>query len=254
MFLTFSLVALLSFSNATGPVPQKGTDNVQTTITQDGFVDIFDKKTLKGWSGDPVYWHVVDGVLTGETKESLPPLKSNTFLIWEGGQPGDFELKVEYKISSVGNSGIQYRSEYVDGVPFALKGYQADIDGRNNYTGQNYEERKRTTLAYRGQIVEVPTELDTAKAKVARNAWRPVIVKDSLGTAASLKSVVRDNDWNECRIVAKGNRIQHYINGVLMSDVLDNDTVNRKLSGYLGLQMHVGPPMKIEFRSIKIKQ
>lgn len=254
MVLTFSLVALLSISNATGPVPQKGTDNVQAAITQDGFVDIFDKKTLKGWNGDPVYWHVVDGVLTGETKESLPPLKSNTFIIWEGGQPGDFELKVEYKISSVGNSGIQYRSEYVDGVPFALKGYQADIDGRNNYTGQNYEERKRTTLAYRGQVVEVPTELDTAKAKVARNAWRPVIVKDSLGTAASLKSVVRDDDWNECRIVAKGNRIQHYINGVLMSDVLDNDTVNRKLSGYLGLQMHVGPPMKIEFRSIKIKQ
>jgi len=254
MVLTFSLVALLSFSNATGPVPHNNTDKVQTAIIQDGFVDIFDKKTLNGWKGDPVYWHVIDGVLTGETKESLPPLKSNTFLIWEGGQPGDFELKVEYKISPVGNSGVQYRSEYVDGVPFALKGYQADIDGRNNYTGQNYEERKRTTLAYRGQIVEVPTEPDTAKAKVARNAWRPVIVKDSLGTAASLKSVVRDNDWNECRIVAKGNRIQHYINGVLMSDVLDNDTVNRKLSGYIGVQMHVGPPMKIEFRSIKLKQ
>jgi hypothetical protein len=254
MVLTFSLVALLSFSNVTDPVPQKGTDNIQTAITQDGFVDIFDKKTLNGWKGDPVYWHVIDGVLTGETKESLPALKTNTFLIWEGGQPGDFELKVEYKISPVGNSGVQYRSDLVDGIQYALRGYQADIDGRNRYTGQNYEERKRTTLAYRGQIVEVPTELDTALAKSARNAWRPVIVKDSLGTDEALKSVIHDNDWNECRIVAKGNRVQHYINGVLMSDVLDNDTVNRKLAGYLGLQMHVGPPMKIEFRSIKIKQ
>ena len=254
MILTFSLVALLSLSNAADPVPDHGADKVQTAIVQDGFVDIFDKKTLNGWSGDPVYWHVINGVLTGETKESLPPLKSNTFLIWEGGQPGDFELKVEYRISASGNSGVQYRSEYVDGVSFALKGYQADIDGRNRYTGQNYEERKRTTLAYRGQIVEVPTELGTAKAKSARNAWVPVIVKDSLGTDEALKSVIRDNDWNECRIVAKGNRIQHYINGVLMSDVLDNDTVNRKMSGNLGLQMHVGPPMKIEFRSIQIKQ
>jgi hypothetical protein len=53
--------------------------------------------------------------------------------------------------------------------------------------------------------------------------------------------------------VVKGNRMQHYVNGVLMSDVTDNDAVNRKMSGLLGVQVHVGPPMKVEYRNMRLK-
>jgi hypothetical protein len=63
---------------------------------------------------------------------------------------------------------------------------------------------------------------------------------------------IKQNDWNEYHIIAKGNRLQHYINGVLMSDVTDNDTANRKLSGVLGVQVHVGPPMKVEYKNFRI--
>ena len=88
------------------------------------------------------------------TPETL--LKRNTFLIWRGGITSNFELKVEYRISKDGNSGINYRSEELKDIPYTLKGYQADIDGANQYTGQNYEERGRCILAFRGQQVMLP--------------------------------------------------------------------------------------------------
>lgn len=79
-------------------------------------------------------------------------------------------------------------------------------------------------------------------------------VTGSLGSSDSLRSLIKGNEWNTVHIIAKGNRLQHYVNGVLMSDVTDNDEVNRKLRGLLGMQVHVGPPMQVEFRNIRIKE
>ena len=80
-------------------------------------------------------------------------------LIWRGGEPRDFELKVEYRISST-NSGIQIRSVQLPAGPdigkWVMKGYQADIDAENQFTGQIYEERGRGFLAMRGQATCVP--------------------------------------------------------------------------------------------------
>jgi hypothetical protein len=222
-----------------------------------GFKSIFDGKTLNGWEGDQTYWSVENGNLVGQiTPETL--LKTNSFIVWKGGEPGDFELIAEFKISEKGNSGINYRSEKVVDIPNALRGYQADIDGNNTYTGQNYEERKRTTLGYRGEIVTVDNPIDGSeqafKANLKNNAWLGRKVTGSLGTADELKTKIKKEDWNEIRLVAKGNRLQHYVNGVLMSDVTDNDARNGKLKGHLGIQVHVGPPMKVEYRNLKIKQ
>jgi hypothetical protein len=223
---------------------------------KDGFVQIFDGKTLKGWDGDTDYWRVENGNLVGEIKPDKP-LKTNSFIIWQGGQPKDFELKLEYRITETGNSGINYRSEQLTDIPHALKGYQADIDGKNNYTGQNYEERGRTTLAYRGQKTTInPLESPSASLRdnVKNNAWTGLEVTGSLGNIDSLKTRIKSNDWNEVHLVIKGNRLQHYVNGVLMSEVTDNDPANRKMAGLLGVQVHVGPPMKVEYRNIRLKQ
>lgn len=220
------------------------------------FVQIFDGKSLKGWEGDPTYWRVENGHIVGEVTPTTP-LKTNTFLIWRAGETKDFELKLECKITSTGNTGINYRSEELSDIPYALRGYQADIDGRNTYTGQNYEERGRTTLAYRGQVVEVesaPTASASLRDHVKRNAWTFVNKVGSLGTNEELKARIKSEDWNEVHLVVKGNRLQHYVNGVLMSDVTDNDAVNRKMSGLLGLQVHVGPPMKVEYRNVRYKK
>ena len=95
---------------------------------------IFDGKTLKGWDGDPTYWRVENGNLVGEITPSTL-LKTNSFIIWKGGEPGDFEFKGEFNITEAGNSGINYRSDQLTDVPFALRGYQADIDGTDPVHG-----------------------------------------------------------------------------------------------------------------------
>lgn len=223
-----------------------------------GFVQIFNGKDLSGWEGDTTYWSVRDGSLVGRITPETS-LQHNSFIIWQGGAPADFELRADFRITESGNSGINYRSEKLEDVPFALKGYQADIDGKNRYTGQNYEERKRTTLAYRGEEVVIhsqpePKKEGSLKANIKSNAWMSREVTGSLGSADSLRTLIKDSGWNACRIVARGNHLQHYVNGVLMSDVTDNDEVNRKLSGLIGVQVHVGGPMTVEYRNIRLKE
>ena len=237
---------------------QLSAQGTQAKKDKEGFVQLFDGKTLKGWEGDPTYWRIENGNLVGEVTPTTP-LKTNTFLIWREGQTADFELKVECRITTTGNTGINYRSVPVEGIPYALRGYQADIDGRNTYTGQNYEERGRTTLAYRGQKVVVKTQPnaqdpESLRKNVKSNAWQTVTKTGELGSAEELKSKLKSEDWNEIHLVVKGNRLLQYVNGVLMSEVTDEDTVNRKMSGLLGVQVHVGPPMKVEYRNMRYKK
>jgi hypothetical protein len=203
-----------------------------------GFEAIFDGKTLQGWDGDSACWRVENGEIIGESTAEKP-LKANTFLIWRGGQPKDFELKLEYRINST-NSGIQYRSvELPDVGKWVLKGYQADIDFQNTYTGQLYEERGRGFLALRGQM----THLQPGKKRE--------IAK--LRSGDELKGVIKVNDWNQFHIIARGNVLTHILNGQLMAEVIDDDAAGRAMSGLIGFQMHVGPPMKVEFRNIWLK-
>ena len=119
-------------------------------VLEPGFERIFDGQSLDGWDGDPTYWSVEDGALVGTvTPDTL--LDRNTFIIWRGGELADFELRLEYRIANSGNSGINYRSIEVPVVPYAMRGYQADLHGGDRYTGNCFEERGRTFLALRGQ-------------------------------------------------------------------------------------------------------
>ena len=129
---------------------------VDASADQDGFVSIFDGKSLDDWAGDEPYWRVKDGAIYGKiTPETV--IERNRFLIYKGTIPNDFELKLEYRISEKGNSGINYRSEVIEGINYyALKGYQFDLDGANDLTGSNYQERMRSTLAKIGEQTELP--------------------------------------------------------------------------------------------------
>ena len=208
-----------------------------------GFTSIFDGTTLKGWDGDPSLWRVENGAIVGESTEQNP-VKQNTFLIWRGGEPGDFELKVQFRMNAT-NSGIQIRSVQLPPGPdigkWVMKGYQADIDFANQWTGQIYEERGRGFLAMRGQAVYVP------------DGGRPKVIGNLQQSADELKSVIKTNDWNQVHIIARGNTIIQILNGQVMSILVDDDTKNRALGGLLGFQMHVGPPMKLELRNIWLK-
>jgi hypothetical protein len=241
----FLPVGLLAQTPAPTPAPAPSAAATTNPNPDAGFVAIFDGKTLTGWDGDPKYWRVEDGCMVGEiTPETI--VKRNTFIIWRGGAPGDFELKVEYRISAQGNSGINYRSVELTDAKWSLAGYQDDIDGSQKnrpplrHTGQNYEERGRTFLARRGEIVRVDP---TAKLSII----------GSLGDSQELAKLIKNEEWNEAHIIARGNTITHLLNGHVMSVVIDDDAKNRKLEGLIGVQVHVGPPMKVEYRSFRLK-
>jgi hypothetical protein len=204
-----------------------------------GFTPIFDGKTLTGWDGDPAFWRVENGAIVGETKRDRMP-KQNTFLIWRGGSPGDFDLEAEYRLTG-GNSGIQYRSVELPEIRWAMKGYQADIDAEQQYTGQIYEERGRGFLALRGQAARI------------ESGAKPVVL-GSLGSDAELKSAIHAAGWNEYRILARGNSLIQVLNGRVMSSFIDDDTSNRKMDGLIGIQLHTGEPMKIEVRNVRIRK
>lgn len=206
-----------------------------------GFTPIFDGKTLNDWDGEPGFWRVEDGVLIGETTPEKQ-LKMNTFIIWRGGTTADFELKAEFKLTENANSGVQYRSTALTDVgKHVLKGYQADIDGKSNYTGMLYEERGRGFVAPRGQFVRM------AEGGVPKLIGSP-------GESDTLKSFIKIADWNHLHIIARGIVITHVINGRVMSMCIDEDAKGRAMEGLLGLQLHVGPPMKVEFRNILLKK
>ena len=203
------------------------------------FITIFDGKTFSGWKADTSVWHIENGCFVGEVTPSKQ-IQTNSFLIYTNSQAGDFEFKAKFKISNGGNSGVNYRSEELANIPYALKGYQADIDGENVYTGQNYEERGRGFLAMRGQNA------------IINNSKDAFIIK-SISNSDSLKSKIIVDDWNEIHLIVKGNNMKHYINGILMSETTDNDTSSSKLSGLIGLQVHVSKEMKVAYKNIQIK-
>jgi hypothetical protein len=206
-----------------------------------GFLPIFDGKTLDKWEGEPGFWRVEDGVLTGETTADKQ-LKQNTFIIWRGGTTADFEFKAEFRLTESANSGVQYRSTALPDVgKYVLKGYQADMDGKSNFTGMLYEERGRGFVAPRGQFVRMS------------EGGAPKLI-GSPGEADALKSVIKVADWNQIHIIARGITITHVINGRVMSMCIDEDAKGRAMEGLLGLQLHVGPPMKVEFRNILLKK
>lgn len=237
------LIALLSCGSAAENDSDSDTADASpvdsSAISDGGFKPIFDGKSFTGWEADTSFWHIDNGVLVGEVTAEHQ-LKNNTFFIYTAAEPGDFELKAEYRISADGNSGIQYRSTKVPDLQYALQGYQADIDGGNVYTGQLYEERGRGFLAKRGEIARIPLN------------GAPVI-EDSTGNSDALKAFIK-SDWNDIHLIVKGNHIQHFINGKLMSEATDLDTVKGRSTGLIGLQLHVMPKMKVEYRNIQLKQ
>ena len=228
----------------------RGGPQVLLFENREGFTQIFDGASMKGWDGDAKFWRVESGAIVGETTAENK-LTENTFVIWRGGEPADFELKLEYRINAT-NSGIQVRSSYVppgtdaDGIvqgKWVLKGYQADIDIANRYTGQIYEERGRRFLAMRGQFSYIP------------EGGGPKVVGALQTTPDALQEIIKKHpEWNQVHIIARGNMITEILNGHVTSVLVDDDTKGRALKGLIGFQVHTGDPMKVEFKNVWLKQ
>jgi hypothetical protein len=209
----------------------------RTVGAADDVVELFNGKDLSGWDGDETYWTVEDGVITGRSTAEKP-LKNNTFLICKTTKVADFELRLKYKIAN-GNSGVQYRSK--DEGQHVVAGYQADIvaDDPDKYSGILYEEKGRGILAERGEKV------------VINGDGRE---KDNFADGKEIAKAIKKGDWNEYVITAKGNHLTHEINGVKTIDVTDNDAKHAAQEGILALQIHMGAPMTVQFKDIRLKE
>ena len=203
---------------------------------------IFNGKDLSGWDGDPRLWSVKDGAIRGETTPENRA-DGNTFLIFEDGQLKDFELRMSFRCNATNNSGIQYRSQRKKARnDWSVKGYQHEIRNQNklpSVAGFIYDEGGK-----RGRICLVGE-----KAHWGENGKE---VTGSLISGEEYVELFNLNDWNDVVIVAKGNRIRHYMNGKLILDFTDDDKhVLRE--GLLALQLHAGAPMWVEFKDIRMK-
>ncbi|MCB1202696.1 MAG: DUF1080 domain-containing protein [Verrucomicrobiae bacterium] len=197
---------------------------------------LFNGKDLTGWKGLPQFWSVEDGMIVGETTAENPT-KGNTFLVWQGGEVANFEITAEVRFRG-NNSGLQYRSKFVDEANFVLAGYQADLHPSQNYFGMLYGEKlgKRGIIAQRGQRVEVGPD------------GTPKVIGE-VGDKTELK----DWEWNTLRVIAVGNHLLHQVNGVTTVDIIDRHP-EALASGVIGLQLHAGPAMRVEFKNIQFRK
>ena len=197
---------------------------------------LFNGIDLAGWKGLEGHWSVVDGAIVGETTKEKS-LSGNSFLIWQGGKVADFEFTASVRFKG-NNSGVQYRSQLVDEPQLALMGYQMDLHPSRDLFGMLYGEKYdgRGKIATRGQKIEIsPDGKITSLGKVGGD------------------ETFSDWQWNQVRIIAVGNHLIHQINGVTTIDVTDRHSA-ALAEGLLGLQIHRGPPMRVEFKELKLRR
>lgn len=230
-FHRMSLLCLLTLS-----LTVSGLAHFARAADDAGFKPIFNGKDLDGWDGNPKFWSVEDGTITGRTTKENPT-KGNTFLIWRQAPVDDFVLRLKYKIVG-GNSGIQYRSK--DQGDWVVGGYQGDFEAGDMFSGILYEERGRGILALRGQKVTIGADGE----KEAEQA----------GDSNAIQAKIKKEDWNDYEITAQGNHLIHKINGQVTAEVIDNQKDKAAQSGILALQLHAGPPMVVQFKDIELKR
>ena len=199
-----------------------------------GFVSMFNGKDLTGWEGKPGGWSIDAGAITGQsTREN--PCKKHHYLYWKGGEPADFILRLKYKIVG-GNSGVQFRSE--KRPAFDTHGYQADFEAGATWTGCLFQ-HDRGGVVMRGN-----------RSVIAEDGSRK---EEAFARGADLQAKIKSEDWNDYEIVARGSRITLRVNGELMCEVDDRDAKQACDKGIIALQMHPGPPMKVQFKDLRIK-
>ena len=222
----------------------------------EGYLSIFDGKTLKDWAYDPGVWRVEDGAIVGLSTKEKPV--GNSYISFHGFEAKDFDLKLEIKVEN-GGSGIQYRSR--TGLPWRrqhpgdeqpnldwmMTGPQADFwypvfPMAAEWTGQFYSENTPLgILAWRGQVVESP-------------AGKPPRQMGAIADRSALGGYVKVNDWNQYVIMARGGAFIHILNGQLMAVYIDDNLKStNNQSGVIGIEIE-GSPSKVSVRNIWIKK
>jgi Domain of Unknown Function (DUF1080) len=212
-----------------------------------GWITLFNGKDLAGWEGLQDYWSVVDGAIQcSETKDKSK--QSDLILLSSKENPekfANFELRYSWKmVTPDGNSGVQIRGKIDNPGMFHVGGYQADIDAGNTYTGIIYDE---------GGVAGGRGIMSNVGEKTVWDVDNKRTNSPLDKSAAEIKKILKPiGQWNDCVVLADGNRIVYSINGQVTTDMTDNSPKGKK-NGVIGLQMHAGYTMTIQFKDLKIK-
>lgn len=208
------------------------------SAADDGFRPIFDGRTFDGWkAADMSFWSIEDGALTAKITPEHP-LPANLYLIWQGGELADFELKLMHRVSGSPriNCGFQFRSRELPNHD--LLGYQVDNNLDTPWLVRLYEEHGRHALAWRGER----TVIDEA----GRIAKEPIA--EAQGAAG-----FRLEDWHEYHLTCVGPKLSLRVNGRLVAETTDRDPVHFAPQGILAMQLHTGPPTVAQFKDLRLK-
>jgi hypothetical protein len=222
----------------------------------EGYVSIFDGKSLSGWDGNPKFWRVENGAIVGESTPDRP--SGNSYIVYRPLEAKDFTLKFEIKVEGTGGSGLQYRSR--TGIPWLanipapvtafngpvnldwmMTGPQADFWPSRVYTGQFYSENTpMRILAWRGQVVEGFG--DKSKRLMG-----------NIGDRQALGQIVKADDWNQYTVIARGGTFLHIVNGQLMAVMIDDDPASsNNAPGLFGIEIEA--TTKVSVRNLWVKK
>jgi hypothetical protein len=219
-----------------------------------GWQSMFDGTSLKGWDGPTDVWRVDHGMIVAESTEQNPT--GPTYMIWQGGEPKNFEIKAEMKLEGTGsNSGIQFRGTKLEAAPTSrysqwdVRGYQADFDFLNANTGALIE-------CCAGFRRGVPPRPDRAfRGQIVRAALGPGLKSSLLSTFADpeeLTKYIKVGDWNQLHLIARGKTMMYSINGHLMSVLLDDNPSMAVDHGFVALQLEGRGNIRVYFRDLWI--
>lgn len=174
-------------------------------------ISLFNGKDLSGWEAyGTEKWYVEDGLLVCESgpDKKYGYLATNAYY-------DDYELTVDFRQESDGNSGIFIRS-FVEPVAI-VNGWQVEVAPPGCDTGGCYESYGR------GWLYQIPEEKE---------------------------NVLKYGEWNTMKIRLQGDNIKTWLNGVEMMDLTDEKIGKGK--GRIALQIHSGGGIKVYWRNLNL--
>lgn len=212
-----------------------------TDTDDQGFVAIFDGKTLAGWHARPKEtagdWSVRDGAIAG-----IGSANRQAYLVWKDDTLTDFELRFRYRMLTDGNTGVEVHARVDTTGKRPFESYHADLGhvgiGDNILGAWDFHFAKRREYpCRRGSSLVIGEDLEPKYSRI----------KDAVTLAD-----IRKRDWNDCRVIADGNHYQFFINGKLSSEFVDNAKSGQLKQGFIGLQLHE-KGMHVEFQNLRLK-
>ncbi len=210
--------------------------------------DIFNGRDLTGWEGASKFWSVKEEALTVKGDPNGAS-NGNCHLVWKEGTVGDFELTLKFRSKGGTNTGIFYRAYITgrNGDGPGVNGYQFDLDaGQRQRLGGLYEGGVRNDLGKSGQTVKVKDHADVKKANLEA---QDNVFPEGLTEAKGMKF----DQWNDLRIVAQGNKVQHYINGKQVLELTDEGH-GRMQEGIIGFEWQTKNGNTGQFKDIRVKR